>query len=356
MEHSTMRLLKHSSTAAAVGLLHIFCWHTHLGQALWGATTALLPTAPVFTTGAAIFGALDLFSFFVPRFGAPVLEAPLEGAPFRVAMTAGIVGACAHAAIAASSPSSYALLFSVTSLALMGARWLAFREDGKHYLLFEFCYLANLAALYHLWVAPGDAALFQAVFAAANGPLALAVLSLQQPLLFHSWQHLASVFIHVCPAMLTWGLRWAAGGPQQHAVCASPPACGDVGALALLQRGATLLYLPWALVYFALLFVALAEKVQRKGYRTLWHSVQGMAGMAPVLAALAARGFPPESLPAKAAYLMLHATGSLGAMGLTAAFFHSEALHTCWLVVLVTGAAWNASACYSAQHRPKKKE
>jgi hypothetical protein len=352
------RLLKHASAAAAVALLALACTRTQPGQALWRAALAALPSAPVFAAVAAIYAALDLLAYLVPRFGAPVLEAPLEGAPFRVAMTAGIVGACAHAAAAAASSAAYAPLFTATSLALMGARWLAFREDGKHYLLFEFCYIANLAALYHLWLEPGSAALFQAVFAAANGPLALAVLTLQQPLLFHSWQHLASVFIHVCPAMLTWGLRWQQPQqqqpPLQHAVCASPPGCADVGALALLQHGAALLYCPWAMAYFALLFVALEGKVQRKGYRTLWHSVQGMAAMAPVLAALAARGFPPESLAAKVAYLALHAVGSLGAMALSAALFHSWALHTAWIAVLVTGAAWHASAGYSAQQRPKK--
>ena len=349
------RLLKHTSAAAAVALLYLACQHTQPGVSLYRAAAAALPSLPVFAAVAAIYALLDLVSFFVPRFGAPVLEAPLSGAPFRVAMTAGIVGACVHAAVAAASPAAYAPLFTATSLTLMSARWLAFREDGKHYLLFEFCYIANLAALYYVWVAPGDASLFQAVFAAANGPLALAVLTLQQPLLFHSWQHLASVFIHVCPAMLTWGLRWAGvGGGGAAVVCASPPGCAELGALALLQRGAALLYCPWALAYFALLFVALEGKVQRKGYKTLWHSV---AGMAPVLAALAARGHAPDSLASKAAYLALHAAGSLGAMALTSALFHSWALHTCWLAVLVTGAAWNASAAYVVQQRaPKRKE
>lgn len=349
------RLLKHTSAAAAVTLLYLVCQHTQLGVSLYRAAAAALPTLPVFAAVAAIYAALDLLAFFVPRFGAPVLEAPLSGAPFRIAMTAGIVGACAHAAVAAASPAAYARLFTATSLALMGARWLAFRENSKHYLLFEFCYIANLAALYYVWVAEGDGPLFQAVFAAANGPLALAVLALQQPLLFHSWQHLASVFIHVCPAMLTWGLRWAGAGGTG-VVCASPPGCADVGALALLQRGAALLYCPWVLAYFALLFVALAGKVQRKGYKTLWHSVVGMPAMAPVLAALAARGHAADSLAAKAAYLALHAAGSLGAMALTSALFHSWALHTCWLAALVTGAAWNASAAYAVQERAPKKE
>ena len=140
------RLLKHATAAAAVGLLALACTRTQPGQALWRAAAAALPTAPVFAAVAAIYAALDLLAYLVPRFGAPVLEAPLEGAPFRVAMTAGIVGACAHAAAAAASPAAYAPLFTATSLALMGARWLAFREDGKHYLLFEFCYIANLAA------------------------------------------------------------------------------------------------------------------------------------------------------------------------------------------------------------------
>jgi hypothetical protein len=352
------RFLKHFCAAAAAALLYLACQHTAPGGALYRAAAAALPTLPVFAAVGALYAALDALAYFLPRPGAPALAAPLAGAPFRVAMTAGVVGACAHAAVAAASPAAYALLYTATALALMGARWLAFREDGKHYLLFEFCYIANLAALHYVWAGQGDgAALFQALFAAANGPLALAVLTLQQPLLFHSWQHLASVFIHVCPAMLTWGLRWAgAGGGGAVVICASPPGCADVGALTLLQRGGALLYCPWALAYFALLFVALDGKVQRKGYRTLWHSVQGMPGAAPLLAALAAAGLAPDSLAAKAAYLALHAAGSLAAMALTAAPFHSQELHAAWLAALVAGAAWHASAGYTPSAPRKKKD
>jgi hypothetical protein len=52
---------------------------------------------------------------------------------------------------------------------------------------------------------------FQIVFAAANGPLAWSILAFNQALVFHKWQNVTSVFIHISPMMLTYGLRWHPG-------------------------------------------------------------------------------------------------------------------------------------------------
>jgi hypothetical protein len=61
---------------------------------------------------------------------------------------------------------------------------------------------------------------------AGSGPLAWSILAFNQALIFHSWQHVTSVFIHISPMMLTFGLRWNAD--SRFTVCNDFPACTSV--------------------------------------------------------------------------------------------------------------------------------
>ena len=103
---------------------------------------------------------------------------------------------------------------------------LDFRKKKQHFLLVDFCYWANWLCLMYIWVLPKNTALFQVVFLCANGPLAWSVLAFNQSLVFHKWQQVVSVFIHVSPMLLTYGLRWFPSA--EFAVCDDPPACDSV--------------------------------------------------------------------------------------------------------------------------------
>ena len=51
---------------------------------------------------------------------------------------------------------------------------------------------------------------FRTLWAVANGPLSMAVVVLNNSLVFHDLDNVASVFIHFTPGVLSYSLRWSA--------------------------------------------------------------------------------------------------------------------------------------------------
>jgi hypothetical protein len=49
---------------------------------------------------------------------------------------------------------------------------------------------------------------FRIYWAFANGPLAIALLMLNNAMIFHDIPNLASCFIHLTPSSVTWAMRW----------------------------------------------------------------------------------------------------------------------------------------------------
>ena len=55
-----------------------------------------------------------------------------------------------------------------------------------------------------------DPTLFQVVFVLCNGPLATAIIMWHNSLVFHDWDKMTSVCIHLLPALVTFARRWLA--------------------------------------------------------------------------------------------------------------------------------------------------
>mmetsp|Transcript_9271 Transcript_9271/g.22794 ORF Transcript_9271/g.22794 Transcript_9271/m.22794 type:complete len:741 (+) Transcript_9271:160-2382(+) len=75
------------------------------------------------------------------------------------------------------------------------------------YFLLDFCYSGNLLLLYYLWARPESEQLFCTVFGACCGPMLLASTLFRNSLVFHSWEHCTSVFIHVVPFLCCYVIR-----------------------------------------------------------------------------------------------------------------------------------------------------
>ena len=102
----------------------------------------------------------------------------------------------------------------------------------------------------------------------------------------NSWQHVTSVFIHLSPAVLTYGLRWHAD--PRFAVCADPPACGGPATApgAMLSRALLRLYVPWLLAYYVWVFWLMGRRVKERGLQTLYDRVSSSGPLAPLLQTL----------------------------------------------------------------------
>lgn len=103
---------------------------------------------------------------------------------FNVAFTTFFLG---------SLPTRFYLWYSPKAIILIGYRFLEFRCQNKHYLLYDFCYWANFLVLLYVWVWPHNPVLFQIIFLAANGPLAWSMLAFSHSTIFHSRYLLVSI-------------------------------------------------------------------------------------------------------------------------------------------------------------------
>ena len=70
-------------------------------------------------------------------------------------------------------------------------------------------YYANAVLFAYLWVFPHSPGLFRVAFAFANGPLLFAVAAFRNSLVYHSIDHITSLWLHISPAFTTWALRHA---------------------------------------------------------------------------------------------------------------------------------------------------
>eukprot|EP00301_Raphidiophrys_heterophryoidea_P011661 c17823_g1_i1.p1 GENE.c17823_g1_i1~~c17823_g1_i1.p1 ORF type:complete len:360 (-),score=62.00 c17823_g1_i1:57-1136(-) len=265
----------------------------------------------------------------------------------KIAFTIGVINTAFTSFLIGKAPTSFYLWHSPKAVVLIFLRWWAFRSEKKHYLLYDFCYWANGLVLLYTWVFPHNATLFQISFLCANGPLAWSILAFNQALVFHSWQHVTSVFIHISPMFLTYGLRWHYD--DQFTVCddmngdgkADLGDCGSVGSVQLLWDAMTKFYLWWIVLYYVWVFVVLGKYIEQKGFQTLYDRVTNSGPLAPLL-----RRIQAHHLIKKAVYILFHLVFGFLTMMLACVLWHNHACNFLFLLAMPAASAWNAATFY----------
>lgn len=105
-------------------------------------------------------------------------------------------------------PAKMGLLYTSLLLPLMTARYIIYRADLYHYFMYDFCYFAQVMQCFQMHKYPDDIRFAKAMFAIANGPLALAIAMWRNSLVFHSLDKMTSMFIHILPALVMFSQRW----------------------------------------------------------------------------------------------------------------------------------------------------
>jgi hypothetical protein len=246
-----------------------------------------------------------------------------------------------------AAPAHFYLLHTPKAVLLISARWLAFVSERppRHLLLLDWCYCVNALGLLYLWAWPTDARLFQIFFVCANGPVAWSVLAFNQALVFHSWQHITSVFVHVSPLLLSYCLRWHASA---FAVCGSDfPKCAEPAPAELAWAAFSRFYIYWLVLYYVFVFVFLGRYIHERGFQTLFDRVSSHGPLAPLLQRLTRDGESELRLVKKAAYIFVH--GVLGTLSMSLAawlFWTSQAAHLAFIVAMCAASAWNGSGFF----------
>lgn len=279
--------------------------------------------------------------------GAPLRAVPSTTTRERISFAVGMLNVWLTAYILGAFPTQFYLWHTPKAIVLIFLRWVDFRKRKQHYLLYDFCYWANGLVLLYVWVFPKNETLFQIVFLSSNGPLAWAVLAFNQALALHKWQQVTSVFLHVSPMLLTYGIRWHVS--PEFAVCSDFPACSSVGVWESLWIAMTRFYLWWIVLYYLWVFVFLGDYLKSRSFQTLYDRV---AGQQAKFLFQHQKVAPLHDLAKKAIYMSMHILfGVLTMLVASALLFHYKYAQIAFIITMTAMSSYNASSHYDAQFR-----
>uniref|UniRef100_A0A7S4LMT5 Glycerophosphocholine acyltransferase 1 n=1 Tax=Eutreptiella gymnastica TaxID=73025 RepID=A0A7S4LMT5_9EUGL len=233
-------------------------------------------------------------------------------------------------------PGHYYLWHSPKVVVLTVIRWVDFRRQRQHYLLYDFCYWANFFLLFYLWVMPNNATVFQICWCLANGPLAWSSLAFSHSLIFHSYPHLTSVVIHVSPTLVVHGLRWFRN--DRFTVCDDWPRC-EANPVSMVWNSTSYFYFWWIFLYYVWVFLLLGDRVKKRGYQTLFDRV--IKGPGKFLAKV-----HPHHLVQKLAYACVHLIFGIITMTMAAVMWHSYVAHLVFILAIGGTVSYNAATWY----------
>jgi hypothetical protein len=186
-------------------------------------------------------------------------------------------------------PEWFHVWYTVQLLYFMPLRYYSYHKRGYHYFLADLCYFVNLLLMLSIWVFPNSKRLFTATYCLAYGNNAVAIIMWRNSLVFHSFDKVTSLFIHIMPCatlhcivhLLDPAIQ-AVRFPAIHTIRTSPPgsATASYANVFSMLAWSTLPYSFWQLTYYFFITVRRREKIAagrptsftwlRKSYSKVW--------------------------------------------------------------------------------------
>ncbi|CAJ1397455.1 unnamed protein product [Effrenium voratum] len=190
------------------------------------------------------------------------------------------------------------------------------------------------------------------MFFGIQGPLLGAVGALGNALVFHDANNTVSVFIHLCPSLLAYTLRW-----HREEVLAAWPGLfeldyfKEVSPWVDVYRNAAIAYVIWWVLYSV--WLQFSMDMPSKGYDTVFHLM--MRGPNPVGPLLS---WSPEESSQRAArndftrgsavlYMVFHSMAVLPAILLSVLCWLSQAFHAFFCLAMTLAAIYKGSKRYA---------
>ncbi|KAK3327671.1 hypothetical protein B0T19DRAFT_441629 [Cercophora scortea] len=185
-------------------------------------------------------------------------------------------------------PEIFHLWYTGQILYFMPIRFYTYHKRGYHYFLADLCYFVNFLLLLSIWVFPNSKRLFTAVYCLAFGNNAVAIIMWRNSLVFHSFDKVTSLFIHIMPCATLHCIvhlldpevqreRYPAVWTIKTSPPGSPTAYANVVSM---LAWSTIPYLFWQLSYYFFITVRRREKIAagrptsftwlRKSYSKVW--------------------------------------------------------------------------------------
>ncbi|KAF4451929.1 hypothetical protein F53441_5248 [Fusarium austroafricanum] len=117
----------------------------------------------------------------------------------KVSFIFGVMNIFVSGYLIGAHPEYFHLWYTAQLLYFMPIRFFTYHRRGYHYFLADLCYFTNLLLALSLWVFPGSKRLFTASYCLAFGNNAVAIIMWRNSLVFHSFDKVTSLFIHIMP-------------------------------------------------------------------------------------------------------------------------------------------------------------
>ncbi|BEI81681.1 hypothetical protein CcaverHIS002_0208410 [Cutaneotrichosporon cavernicola] len=100
------------------------------------------------------------------------------------------------------SPTWFPVVYTVQAIIYLTWRVYSYKKQHFHYFLFDLCYFVNILDMTWLWFFPSSTVLFICCYCLTMGPLASAIITWRNSLVFHSIDKVTSLFIHIYPPLV----------------------------------------------------------------------------------------------------------------------------------------------------------
>lgn len=243
-----------------------------------------------------------------------------------------------------ASPETFHLFYTPKIIALLIIRIIVYRSKRWGPYLYDFCYAAQLLQLIQLYALPTSIVLAKVMFAISMGPLLWSIVAFRNSLVLHSLDKTTSHFLHWAPACVMYAQKWGPSNPALKEKLSTDPLAASEWQSASLRELALyplIFHGIWAVAYYVKIFVVSSEKIQKKGYETLFQYVT--RSRKSVFGAVVLR-FPEKYQPI--AYMVLHQVLTLMTMLLTSMCWKYRAANRALLVLIFVMSAWNGASFY----------
>ncbi|KAG0165067.1 hypothetical protein DFQ28_009092 [Apophysomyces sp. BC1034] len=274
----------------------------------------------------------------------------------KISFVFGVTNACVAPALALRLPSWIPLYYSVQLVHLLTLRSIIYRSKRWHYFIFDMCYFVNVMMMLFLWAFPGSSMLFVATYCLTNGPVAWAIVTWRNSLVFHSLDKVTSVFIHIFPPLVCYVIRWMPEIMSDSLFTDTSslttyrntrfPALKELDVLSFRDAMlySTVAYCIWQALYFVFIIVRRREKVESglrlTSYSWLLNDNHGKRGLIQQAAFVFGEKYKLRM------FMLLQLIYNVATTIPTYFLYKHFWLHTFFLTAMFAASVWNGANYY----------
>lgn len=205
----------------------------------------------------------------------------------KVSFICGVLNVLISGYLIGGYPEMFPFWYTAQLLYFMPIRYYTYRKRGYHYFLADLCYFVNFLCFLTMWVFPSSKRLFISTFCLAFGNNAIAIAMWRNSMVFHSFDKVTSLFIHIMPCVTLHCMVHLispeiqqARYPAVYTIKTSIPGSKEHYSLFDMTLWSTIPYAIWQLSYHFLITVRRREKIAagrptsftwlRKSYSKAW--------------------------------------------------------------------------------------